>query len=190
MRQVDPVPGGGSKYKLGGAVSLDGPGAGVNDAVVMATQQDHVAQLVAPPSTQCSMWWAWHIRGGREQCGNRQCRSRATKAFQIAGGDQALRAPDVENLRVTAEDGRDHLGVAADPPDGAGGELFSGLGGRDPGQVLQLRVVHGQRESGDSAVGLGQQVGGLQPVTGINECVEHPGAVVAGVAAVVTTPRN
>ena len=34
-------------------------------------------------------------------------------------------------------------------------------------------------------MGLGQQVGGLEPAADVDEGVEHPGAVVAWVAAVV-----
>ena len=39
-----------------------------------------LASLVLPPCSQCTMWWAWHITGGRVQPGKAQCWSRQTRA--------------------------------------------------------------------------------------------------------------
>ena len=54
----------------------------------------------------------------------------------------------------------------------------------NPDRSRSSSQVHGQGEPGDGAVGLGEQVGGLQESAGCEEGVEHPGAVVAWVAAV------
>ena len=54
-----------------------------------------------------------------------------------------------------------------------------------PGLVAQVGEVHGDGDPWGGAVGVGEQVGGLEPAAGLDQGVEHPGAVVAGVAAVV-----
>ena len=118
---------------------------------------------VGPPSIQCRMWWAWHIIGGRVQCGKRQCWSRATRAFQIAAVTRRCGAADVEDLGVGAEDGGDDVGVAADPPDGGGGEVVRrSRWSPKPDRLAQVVEVHGQGQPRGGAVGLGQHVGGLQ----------------------------
>ena len=60
----------------------------------------------------------------------------------------------------------------------------------NPERFLQVLQVHGQGQPRDGAVGLGQQVGRLQPPAGVDEGVEHPGAVVAGVASVMCTATH
>ena len=69
---------------------------------------------------------------------------------------------------------------------GGGGEDFPGLGLTQARKRAQLIEAHGQGQPRDGAVALGQDLGGLQEPAGLDQGVEHPGAVVARVAAVVS----
>ncbi len=130
------------------------------------------------------------MSGGREQFGKRQCWSRVDEGFPDSCGGEPSEAADVEDFGLSVEDGGDDLGVAGQSAQGRGGELFPGLGGAEPGELLEVRKRHGQGESRDGAMGLGQQVGALEPSAALDQGVEQPGAVVAGVAAVVAAPRD
>ena len=184
------VPGGGSKSKSAGPVLSDGPGAVVDESVVVAAEQDHVAQggcaAVDPVLDVVGVAhdrWAGAVREAAVAVAG-------DEGFPDRGGDQALGAADVEDLGVGAEDGGDDVGVAADPADGGGGELFAGLGGREPGSGRAgprgpwSGSVAGRRR-GTRAAGRWSAACG-RPRPG----VEHPGAVVAGVAAVVAAARD
>ncbi len=144
-----------------------------------------MASDVAPPSIQCSMWWAWHMIGGRVQRGKRQCWLVTAAIWKALVIRESLLAADVEDVGLGAQDGGDHVGVAAQPADRRGGEGLAGLGGPVAAVLHQIFEGHGQGDPWRGAVAFGQDLGGLQELAGSGEGVEHADAVVAGVAAVV-----
>ena len=88
------------EVKLGGAVSLDGPGAGMDEAVVMATQQDHVVQRgfaavdpVLDVVGVAHQGWSGAVREPAVLVASDQ-------RLPDRCGDQALCAADVEDLAI------------------------------------------------------------------------------------------
>ena len=138
---------------------------------------------VGPPLIQCSRWWAWHISGGRVQCGNRQCWSRATRAFQIAGVTRRRRRPtsrtsdlaprtagmtsaSQHNRRTVEAESCSPVSVVATPAN-----AFGGRSGSSAGSAVGLRCgrwAAGRR----SAV-----VGSPRPGRRASGCRGHAGRV-------------
>ena len=107
----------GVEGELGGAGSSDDPGLVVDEAVVVAAEQDHVRQrggsAVDPVHEVVGVAhdrWPGAVREAAVPVAEDQ-------GLPDRGGDQALGAADVEDRGTCAEDRRDHLGVAAQPAD-------------------------------------------------------------------------
>ena len=122
-----------------GGVEPDLPGGVVDEAVVVAAEQDHVVQAggaaVGPVLEVVGVahqGWAGAVGEGAVLVAGDQ-------GSPDGGGDQAVDAADVEDLGVGAEDGGDQVGVAGEPAYGGGGEVEAVLGGRRAGAGAEGR---------------------------------------------------
>ncbi len=141
---------------------------------------------VGPPLIQCSRWWAWHISGGRVQCGNRQCWSRATSAFQIAGVTRRRRRPTSRTsdlpprtpgmTSASQHNRRTALGESCSPVSVVATPERSCRSVRPISRVSR----------GTAPWEVGSRSAVCSRSAALDQGVEHPGAVVTGVASVVT----
>ena len=96
------------------------PGGVVDDAVVSAAQEGEVIQCrvaaVGPVGEVVGVAHDWWSGAGGEGA----VPVAEDEGGPLGGGDQASEASDVEDLAGGVEDGGDELGVAGQPPQGAG----------------------------------------------------------------------
>ena len=140
---------------------------------------------LVPPLIQWVRWWAWHISGGRRQAGKVQCRSRRTRAVQMAAVTGRRSRPTSRTSPWVPRTAGMISASHASRRRTSGGRSVPSAVVPDPGcveVVLEGVVVEGDQEPGGGAVGLRRQVGVQGVLGGGDQGVPEPGAVVARVA--------
>ncbi len=114
---------------MSGGVEGDLPGSGVDEAVVVAAQEQQVVEaggsVVDPVDDVVGVAHQGWASTSREAA----VLVAGDEGFPDRGGDEPAEPADVEDLAAGAQDDGDDLGVAADPAQGASGEVEAVLGG-------------------------------------------------------------